>query len=108
MLYFTAIDETKSTIVKVDISSLETNILMIHLDITKVTAIQFLERLHEVRETDSVKVRIKAGTRDDACVRFVTYWEITDEDVKLTINKLQMVIEELETKTKYLIAEESV
>ena len=80
---------------------------MIHLDVTKVTAIQFIERLYEVRETDSVKVRIKAGTRDDACVRFVTYWEITDEDVKLTIKKLQMIIGELETKNKSSNAVES-
>lgn len=73
---------------------------MIYLDSTKVSASNFLQRLYDVHPSDSVHVRIRASTRDSSCIRFVLYWEITDEDVEMAINKIDLVITEFETKTK--------
>lgn len=87
-----------SKIFKIDLEA-DTNILMVYLDNRKVTAGKFLQRLYDVYPSDPIKVRIRASTRDNSCIRFVFYWEITDEDVEMTIQKLEYVITEFETKT---------
>ncbi|KRT82210.1 hypothetical protein AMK59_4385 [Oryctes borbonicus] len=94
-----AIHNTHSKLFKVDLQTAETNILMIYLDNTKVSANDFLRRLYDVHPSDPVKVKIRASTRDSGCVRFVFYWEITDVDVEMAIKKLECVIAEFETKT---------
>ncbi|KAI4455841.1 l-threonine aldolase-related [Holotrichia oblita] len=93
-----AIHNMNSKIFKVDLQA-DTNILMIYLDNRKVTADKFLQRLYDVYPNDPIKVRIRASTRDNSCIRFVFYWEITDEDVQMAIKKLEYVIREFETKT---------
>lgn len=94
----TAIDNTKSSIFKVDLSSVQTNILMVYLDETKVVADEVIKRLATVLETDDVKVSVRCGSRNFKCIRFVTYWEISDEDVKNAIQKIVFVINEFERK----------
>jgi len=94
-----AIDDMGSNIIKVDLPTVQTNILMIYLDSTKITAMEFLQRLADVQESDTYKVNVRATSRDVGCVRFVVYWEITDKDVDMVIKKLQIII--LETHAKH-------
>lgn len=93
-----AIHEMNSKIIKVDLLSVQTNILMIYLDKSKVTAKEFLTRAATVLETDSIKVSIRGTSRDSGCVRFVLYWEITDEDVQAAIAKLQIIVHEFSNR----------
>lgn len=87
-----------SKIIKVDLTSVQSNILMIYLDKSKVTAREFLTRAATVLDTDNVKVSIRGSSRDSGTVRLVLYWEITDEDVKAAIEKLQLIIHEFNSK----------
>lgn len=93
---FPAIDDLNSLTFKVDMASVQTNILMVYLDKTKIVAKQFIDRLAKVLVTDPVQVEVRCGSRDSACVRFVTYWEISDEDTKAAIDKIVFVINEFE------------
>lgn len=68
------------------------------LDSSKVVAKDFQQRIAEVKENDPVKVSVRASSRDTQYVRFVTYWEITDEDVDAAIAKILFVIKEFESE----------
>lgn len=71
---------------------------MVYLDKTKVLADEVIQRLLTVLETDDVKVSVRCGSRDSGCIRFVSYWEITDDDTKAAINKIVYVINEFGKK----------
>ncbi|KAJ8970240.1 hypothetical protein NQ317_017600 [Molorchus minor] len=95
-----AIVDVNSKIFKVDLKAVETNIFIMYLDTTKLVARDFQHRLAEVRQTDPIRVSVKASSRDAECVRFVTYWEITDKEVDLAIQKIVFVIKEFEDTFK--------
>ncbi|KAJ8956694.1 hypothetical protein NQ318_014049 [Aromia moschata] len=95
------IADLKSNTFKVDLKTVHTNILIMYLDTSKLIAKDFQLRLAEVRDTDPVKVCVKASSRNMECVRFVVYWEITDEDVDLAIQKIIYVINEFENNLKH-------
>ncbi|XP_018319023.1 probable low-specificity L-threonine aldolase 2 [Agrilus planipennis] len=95
-----AIHDLKSDIVKVDLKSVQTNILIVHLNTNKLVARDFLVRLATVQKKDSVKVIVKAGSRNPQVVRFVSYWEIDENDMDAAIEKVVFVIKEFETRTK--------
>lgn len=97
---FTAINNMNSDLVRVDLKSVQTNILMVHVDERRVNAQEFLQRLADVKETDTYRVSIKAASRDAGCCRFVMYWEITDEDVEMVIRKLELTILEFHARSK--------
>lgn len=99
-LFVLGITDMKSKIFKVDLSSVQTNILMMYLDKSRITAKDVQHKLASVSETDEVKVSVKASSRDPSVIRFVTYWEISDEDTKAAIRKIQQVIEEVDGKFK--------
>jgi threonine aldolase len=92
------INDMKSKIFKVNLSTVQSNILMMYLDVSRVIAKEVQHRLASVLETDEIKVSVKASSRDSSFIRFVTYWEITDEDVKAAIKKIQYVIKEFDDK----------
>jgi len=96
----TAIDNMNSSLVKVDLATVQTNILMVYLNTKHIDSINFLKRLAEVKENDTVRVSVRACSRDEGCIRLVFYWEITDEDVEMVIKKFQLVIIELQAKLK--------
>lgn len=73
---------------------------MMYLDKTKVVASVVIQRLAQVLNNDPIKVSVRCGSRDDGCVRFVTYWEITDDDIKAAIEKIVYVINEFDAKLK--------
>ncbi|KAF5306875.1 hypothetical protein FQA39_LY00105 [Lamprigera yunnana] len=93
-----AIDDMESDIFRVDLSSVQTNILMIYLDTKAITANKVLEKFATVSETDEVKVVVQAGAPSPGVIRLVLHWEITDEDVRYAINKIKMVIKEVEVQ----------
>lgn len=84
--------------IRVDLPTVQTNILMIHLDKHRVKVRDFLYRLSSVLETDSVKVSVRATSRDAGCIRFVLYWEISDDDVNATIDKLKIVVDDFNAR----------
>ncbi|KYB25873.1 Uncharacterized protein R102.4-like Protein [Tribolium castaneum] len=80
----------KSKTFQVDLSGVQTNILMMYLDKSIITAKEVQKRLASVFETDEVKVCVKTSSRDAGVIRFVTYWEISDQDVTAAVKKLQL------------------
>lgn len=93
-----AISELNSPAFQIDPKAVQTNIIIMTLDTTKLVAKDFLQRIASIEEADPVKVSVRASSRDSHCVRFVTYWEITDEDVDVAIQKILFVIREFEGK----------
>ncbi|XP_063915817.1 uncharacterized protein LOC135131892 isoform X3 [Zophobas morio] len=92
------IDEMKSKTFRVDLPTVQSNILMMYLDVSRITAKEVQHRLASVLETDEIKVSVKASSRDQGFVRFVAYWKITKEDVEAAVKKIQFVIKEFDTK----------
>ncbi|KAJ8922964.1 hypothetical protein NQ315_001510 [Exocentrus adspersus] len=95
-----AIYSTKSSIFKVDLATVQTNILLMYVDCSKVGIKELQRRLQTVLETDSVKASVRCTSLKYNCVRFVLYWEISAEDVQLACDKIQMVIREYDEKSK--------
>ncbi|KAK4874184.1 hypothetical protein RN001_013544 [Aquatica leii] len=93
-----AIDSMESKIFRVDLSSVQTNILMISLDTRVVTAKQVLQKLAMVSETDEVKVSVQAGAPSPSVIRLVLHWEITSDDVRCAIDKIKMVMKEVQSE----------
>lgn len=91
---FVAIHATKSSIFKVDLAHVQTNILLMYVDRSKVEIRELQRRLQTVLKTDSVKASVRCTSLSPTCVRFVFYWEITEEDVKMAIEKITLVIKE--------------
>ncbi|KAK4878192.1 hypothetical protein RN001_010698 [Aquatica leii] len=94
-----AIDDLDSDLIRVDLKMVKTNIAMVRLDRTRVTADAFLKRLATVKDTDSVKVIVKGSYRNDGCIRLVLHWEVTDDDVNKAIEKILLVAHEFNNST---------
>ncbi|XP_044252815.1 probable low-specificity L-threonine aldolase 2 isoform X1 [Tribolium madens] len=95
-----AIDSLKSDIFKVDLPSVHTNILMMYIDRSKVAVKEVIYRLAKVFKTDIVKVSVRASSIRPDCVRFVTYWQITDDDIRDTIDRITFVLKEFDDQFK--------
>ncbi|CAH1383075.1 hypothetical protein MTP99_007114 [Tenebrio molitor] len=95
-----AIDSLKSDIFKVDLPAVHTNILMMYIDRSRVAVKEVIYRFAKVFKTDIVKVSVRASSLRPDCIRFVTYWQITDEDVRDTIDRITFVIKEFENQLK--------
>ena len=100
IIIFTAVDNLKSDIFKVDLPSVHTNILMMYIDRSKVAVKEVIYRFAKVFKTDIVKVSVRASSIRPDCIRFVTYWQITDEDIRDTIDRITFVIKEFEDQLK--------
>lgn len=88
----------KSNIFKVDLNTVQTNILLMYIDRNKVQIKELQRRLQTVLKTDSVKASVRCSSLNWSCVRFVLYHEISDEDVQLVCDKIQLVIREYDEK----------
>ncbi|KAF5281310.1 hypothetical protein FQR65_LT14771 [Abscondita terminalis] len=95
-----AIDDLNMDIIRVDLKMVKTNIAMVRLDRSRVTAQTFLKRLSTVKDTDEVKVIVKASFRNEGCVRLVLHWEITEDDVNKAIQKIVLVAHEFNDSLK--------
>lgn len=103
-----AIDGIKSSIFKVDVANLHTNILMVKVveNDKKITALDLSNRLSEAREDEVANgicddnqkpITIKSSCKNLQMLRVVFYHQITDEMTKLAIKKFLHVIRELES-----------
>lgn len=87
----------RSNLFKVDLATVQTNILLMYVDRSKVQIRELQRRLQTVLETDSVKASVRCTSLNANCVRFVLYHEVTSEDVELACQKIQLVIKEYDT-----------
>jgi len=105
---FPALYNLKSPSINIDLPTVESNILLIHMLNPKLTASQFSERLKTVTEKElkagitadkdgKQGIVVKSSARDWAYARIVLYHQITDYDVELAIKKLVYVIKEFDS-----------
>jgi len=103
-----ALYNLKSPSINIDLPTVESNILLIHMLNPKLTASQFSERLKTVTEKElkagitadkdgKQGIVVKSSARDWAYARIVLYHQITDYDVELAIKKLVYVIKEFDS-----------
>lgn len=95
---FSGIFTLKSNIFKVDLANVQTNILLMNVDHSKVEIRELQRRLQTVLETDFIKASVRCTSLSYNFVRFVLYHEITDEDVEIACQKIQLVIKEYDDK----------
>lgn len=102
-----AIHGLKSSIFKVDLGNLHTNILMVkvHENSKKITSMVLSDRLAEVKDVevsegicdnDKKGIIIKSSCKNLATLRVVFYHQVDDEATQLAIKKFVYVIRELE------------
>ncbi|KAF7278676.1 hypothetical protein GWI33_008125 [Rhynchophorus ferrugineus] len=90
------INDLKCKHFRVTLEDVKTNIVILYLS-EQVDPKDVQKRLATVLPTDPVKVSVKCSSRDN-WIRFVTYWEITDKDIELTLQKISFVLKEFEEK----------
>ncbi|XP_066258301.1 uncharacterized protein [Euwallacea similis] len=89
------IAELKSEYFKVNLSEIHSNIIVMHLD-PRISPKDTQKRLAAIYPSDPIKVSVKCSARDD-WIRFVTFWEVTNEDATLATQKIVYVLQEIET-----------
>ncbi|KAK5641563.1 hypothetical protein RI129_010110 [Pyrocoelia pectoralis] len=95
-----AINDLQSSVIRVDLSSVQTNILLVEVDSKIIKGRDFLQKLNEVSESDTTQVCVRGGAINDGEVRFVLQWEVTDEDVNCAIEKIKMVVSQIHDDLK--------
>nr|CAD7412641.1 unnamed protein product [Timema poppensis] len=79
----------------VDLNNHQTNILFININ-SNITSHNFCRRLATVLDQDPAPVVVKLSPWRKTGVRLVTYHEVSDEDTAAAINKLLLVMRELQ------------
>ncbi|XP_030751929.1 probable low-specificity L-threonine aldolase 2 isoform X1 [Sitophilus oryzae] len=79
---------------RVDLATVQTNILLMYINRNKIQIKELQRRLQTVLKTDSVKCSVRSMSLNYDCIRFTFYWEISDEDVQMACEKIQLVIKE--------------
>ncbi|CAH1992634.1 unnamed protein product, partial [Acanthoscelides obtectus] len=74
-----AVADVNSPILRIDVTTVQTNIVIFQIDSNTIDAKEIVQRLAEVRGSDPVKVSVRASSRSSDMLRMVVYWEITDE-----------------------------
>lgn len=104
-----AIDSLKSTIFRVDLKNLQTNILMIKINENpkNITSLDLSNRLAKVTDEEvsngvcdnlQKSIVVKTSCKNLATLRVVFYHQIDDQLTQLAIKKVLYVIRELENK----------
>ncbi|XP_072386375.1 uncharacterized protein [Diabrotica undecimpunctata] len=93
-----AVHHMRSNLFKVQLTKVQTNIILVYIDRTKIDIKEFQRRLQNVVAGDEVRASVRCSSLKNDCVRFVTYHEITDEDIALAIEKIRLVIREYDVK----------
>lgn len=73
---------------------------MMKINSNTITAKDVLERIAQVRDDEPYKICVRAGARDAQYIRFVTYCNLTKEDIDLGIKKIVYVLKEFDSKLK--------
>lgn len=98
-----AIHNLNSPNIQVDLPTVQTNILLIHLKHVSLRGDKFAKRLATVTNKEiedgvvaegNKGIVVKVSARDWEFARIVLYQQVTDVDVELTIKKLSYVIGE--------------
>ncbi|XP_050508494.1 uncharacterized protein LOC114339167 isoform X1 [Diabrotica virgifera virgifera] len=93
-----AVHHMRSNLFKVQLSKVQTNIILVYIDRTKIDIKEFQRRLQNVVPGDEVRASVRCSSLKNDCVRFVTYHEISEEDISLAIEKIRLVIREYDVK----------
>ncbi|XP_055381134.1 uncharacterized protein LOC129611806 [Condylostylus longicornis] len=100
-----AIDNLKSSNIQVDLATVQTNILLIHITNKRILASDLAKRLVEVSNKEKTAgvcddngrgIIVKVSSRDWEFARAVIYHDISDTDIDLSIKKFNYVIQEFD------------
>ncbi|XP_014261297.1 uncharacterized protein LOC106673629 [Cimex lectularius] len=97
------IHDMKSQVVQVDLDSLETNILLIHVDTHVITSQQFCKRLASITKDEldeGIETAVKILPWTTNIARLVVCCNNNAEDAEATVKKMQFVIRELDEHAK--------
>ena len=94
-LFASAIEEIQSPVLSVDLSTVQTNMVFVKVDTNVVSASKFACLLREINDDDENQVVVKCLALNDSFVRFVFYHEITDSQLRLTVQKIRHVLKKL-------------
>ena len=85
---------------KVDLNNVQTNMVLMSVNKARVQIKDLQRRLQTVLKTDTVKCSVRCMSLNHDCVRFTFYWEVTDEDVRMAVEKIQIVVREYDEMVK--------
>lgn len=91
-----------NSVLKANLESVQTNIVMLHTTRPHITSAQVCDRLAQVTNEEVMalgeRIQVQMLPFSDTAVRFVLYHGITDTDTSKTIKKLQYVLREMASK----------
>lgn len=90
-----AIKNIRSSVFHIDMKTVQTNMVIVHIDQTKVLASDFAKRLREPKNSRTI---VKCLALSDSMVRFVLYYDITDSLLLTAIDKIVAVVKEMEAE----------
>ncbi|XP_014469091.1 PREDICTED: probable low-specificity L-threonine aldolase 2 [Dinoponera quadriceps] len=93
-----AINEMNSKVFTVDMRSVQTNMIFVDVNSERISAVDFMKRLHQVErpdEDDRIIIRCLALT--NKLIRIVLHYDINDPMMYSAIRKLKYVIKEMTT-----------
>lgn len=93
----TAINELGSKVFRVDLGTVQTNMVFVQIDSELVPSTKFAARLREIQdENEEDKVIVKCLALNDFMVRFVLYYDVTDDQLQLAIRKVAHVMKKFD------------
>ncbi|KOC62442.1 L-allo-threonine aldolase [Habropoda laboriosa] len=92
------INDMQSTVFTVDLSTVQTNMFSMQVNSNVVSATKFAQCLQQLDNDNEDKIIVKSLALNDSSVRFVFSLEITDNDLKLAIQRIRQVIKKFDPK----------
>ncbi|XP_069511346.1 uncharacterized protein [Ambystoma mexicanum] len=100
------VKELSSSVCSVDLSSVETNMVMLSVDDPRVSPQEFCDRMWEVSEEDILAighgVRVRMFVMYKRTVRLVWYRNISEEDTDMALKKLKFVVQKYREELKIM------
>lgn len=92
-----SINEMQSKVFSVDLNTVQTNMVFVKVDSNVVPPTTFANCLREIDDDDDgERIVIKCLVLNKSFIRFVFYFEITDDQLMLAIKKIKRVILKLD------------
>lgn len=86
------LDALKEKGIQIDVSGIETNIVMFQLVREDMSAYKFVEKLEALEEGSSKQVIVKVLPCNSQLIRAVTHHQVNDTDVELALQKMRRIL----------------